>query len=379
MFLLTLQMKIQLIMKRNPNQYFMRILLFAIFVFFISCKQQTNNTAQAEIPKTDTVKVFILKTDSVKKTILLPGELLSLEQVQIRAKVAGYIKRLNVDIGSKVKKGQVLAVIEAPEINTQVQELNAKVQAAKAKFESSKDYFDRINTAYQKKGVIAPNEWQRTKNQMLADSSEYRAAMLSASALHQTDNYLMIVAPFDGEISQRNIEVGSYVGALGDKPLLVIENNASLRLQIEVPEVYSSAILLGNSGDLTTRSLPDKKFKVKLVRKSGSIDQQTRSEKWEFIVPNENGELKAGSYADTKLSFLRNKPTFIAPSSAIVTTLEKRFVTRVSNGSIQWIDVRPGFNMGDQTEFFGDLKAGDSLVLKGNEELKPGTNVVVKL
>jgi membrane fusion protein (multidrug efflux system) len=358
----------------------MRTLLFLIFPgFLISCNPQENNSPKIESPKPDSVKVFILKTDSAKKSISLPGELIPLETVLIRAKLTGYIRKLNVDIGSKVKKGQVLAIADAPEINIQVQELTEKVQSAKSKFESSKDYFNRIDLASKKSGVIAPSEWQRTKNQMMADSSDYRAALLSAASLRQTGNYLTIVAPFDGEISQRNIEVGSYVGVSGDKPLLIIENNASLRLQIEVPELYTSAILLGGAGELTTRSLPDKKFKVKLVRKSGSIDQQTRTEKWEFILPNENGELKAGSYTDVKLSFFRNKPSFLAPSSAIVTTLEKRFVTRVSNGSIQWIEVRPGFNMGDQTEFFGELKAGDTLVLKGNEELKPGTKVLVKL
>ena len=146
-----------------------------------------------------------------------------------------------------------------------------------------------------------------------------------------------------------------------------------------MPEVYTSAILLGGTGELTTRSLPDKKFKVKLVRKSGSIDPETRSEIWEFEVPNSQNELKAGSYADVKLLFYRNTPSFVAPGSAIVTTLEKRFVIKISNGMATWIDVRPGFNLGDQSEFFGDLKTGDTLVLKGNEELKTGTSVKVKL
>ncbi|HET7003597.1 MAG TPA: efflux RND transporter periplasmic adaptor subunit [Puia sp.] len=366
-------------MKSNPKRNFMRVLLLTVLILGFSCSQREDKAVQPDISKTDSIKVFILKSDSVKKSVSFPGELLSLEKVLIRAKLSGYIKKLNVDIGSKVKKGQVLAMIDAPEVNTQVQELNAKVQSAKAKFASSKDYFDRINTAYQKKGVIAPNEWQRTKNQMLADSSEYQAAILSASALHQTGNYLTIVAPFNGEITQRNIEVGSYVGASGEKPLLIIENNSILRLQVEVPEIYTSAILSGGTGELTIRSLPDKKFKVKLVRKAGSIDPETRTETWEFAVPNENGLLKSGGYADVKLSFLRNTASFIAPASAVVTTLEKRFVIRVSNGITQWIDVRPGFNLGDQSEFFGDLKAGDTLVLKGNEELKAGISVKIKL
>jgi membrane fusion protein, multidrug efflux system len=357
----------------------MRILLFLVVsCFLISCHQQENGSTQNEPSRPDSIKAFILKTDLAKKNISFPGELISLENVQIRAKISGYIIKLNVDIGSKVKKGQVLAVIDAPEINSQVKEVAEKVQSAKAKFESSKDYFDRIDIASKKNGVIAPSEWQRTKNQMLADSSEYSAAVHAATSLRQTGNYLTILAPFNGEISQRNIEVGSFVGAAGDKPLLVIENNSTLRLRVEVPEVYTSAVLAGGSGELTTRSLPDKKFNARLARKSGSIDQETRTEIWEFEVPNEKGELKAGSYADVKLIFLRTNPSFIVPSSAIVTSLEKRFVIRISDGAFQWIDVRPGFNLGDQSELFGELKAGDTLVLKGNEELKPGTRTAVK-
>jgi hypothetical protein len=125
--------------------------------------------------------------------------------------------------------------------------------------------------------------------------------------------------------------------------------------------------------------LPDKKFKAKLVRKAGSIDNETRSELWEFEIANTTGELKAGSYADVKLQFLRTRPSFVVPASAIVTTLEKKFVIKVSNDVTQWIDVRTGFNMGEMLEVFGDIKAGDTVVLKASEELKAGSKVIPKL
>ncbi len=285
---------------------------------------------------------------------------------------------MNVDIGSKVKKGQVLAVIDAPEINTHIQELNEKVQAAKAKYESSKDYFDRIDRAAQGDGVIAPSELQRTKSQMLADSAEYRAASLSAASFRQTGNYLTIVAPFTGVIGKRNIVVGSFVGNTGDTPLFELEDNSMLRLQVAVPEAYSSAILAGNAGELTTRSLPDRLFKAILKRKAGMIDNETRTEIWEFEVPNVGAELKAGGYADVKMVFLRSKLSFVVPASAVVTTLEKRFVIKVNNGVASWVDVRPGFNMGEKSEVFGDLKAGDTLVTKSNEELRPGAKLGIK-
>ena len=363
----------------------MRSLLFIVLMgIFSACNERpsplTKNDAMANGQSAiDTVRVFLLRQDSVKKSISLPGELSALDKVQIRAKVQGYIRKLNVDIGSKVKKGQVLALIDAPEINTRVQELNERVQAAKAKFQSSKDYFDRINKASQAEGVVAPSELQRTKNQMLGDSAEYHAALLSAASLRQTGDYLTIVAPFSGTVSKRNIVVGSFVGSTGDTPLFELEDNAVLRLQVAVPEAYSSAILLGNAGELVTRSLPDRKFKAVLKRRSGVIDAGTRTEIWEFEVPNADGELKAGGYADVKMLFLRGKPSFVVPASAMVTTLERRFVIRVAGGVTNWVDVRPGFNMGEKSEVFGELKAGDTLVFKGNEELKAGTRVGVKM
>jgi len=353
-----------------------------IFIFLLgisgACNERPAKVATNEQPPADSVKVFLLQADSVKKTVSLPGELSPLENVQIRAKVQGYIRKLNVDIGSKVRKGQVLAVIDAPEIDTRVREQNEKVQAAKAKFQSSKDYFERINKASQADGVVAPSELQRTKNQMLGDSSEYHAALLSAASLRQTGDYLTIVAPFSGVISKRNIVVGSFVGNTGDMPLFELEDNSLLRLQVAVPEAYSSAILVGSTGELTSRSLPDKKFSAILKRKSGMIDKETRTEVWEFEVPNAGEELKAGGYADVKMMFQRGKPSFVVPASAMITTLEKRFLIRVENGMTRWVDVRPGFNMGEKIEVFGDLKPRDTLVEKGNEELKAGTNIVIK-
>lgn len=358
-------------------KYYMGIMLL---VMVAACNVNPSTTAaKNEEAKADSVKVFLLAADSVHKQITLPGDLLPNENAQIRAKVQGYIKKLNVDIGSKVSKGQVLALIDAPEINTRVQELNEKVKAAQSRYLSSKDYFERIHTASQSDGVIAPSELQRTKNQMMADSSEYNAALFAASSYWQIGNYLAVIAPYNGIITKRNIVVGSFVGNANEKPLFELEDNSKLRLQIAVPEIYTNAVLIENSGELTTRSLPDKKFKAKLVRKAGSIDEATRSEIWEFEVPNVTGELKAGSYADVKLRFLRSQPSPVVPVSAVVTTLERKFVIKISDNTTHWIDVRTGFNMGEKLEIFGDVKAGDTIVLRANEELKAGTKVVPKL
>ena len=354
-------------------------ILIAILLFFavISCNEKQQNTSlQKEEAKADSVKSFIVKRDSVQKIISLPGDLFPDENIQIRAKVPGYIKKLNVDIGSRVRKGQVLALIDAPEINTRVQELNEKVSAAKALYLSSKDYYDRIYTASQTDGVVAGNELEQRKNQMITDSSTFKAALFAASSYKQIGDYLAIVAPVDGIITKRNIDVGSFVGNVNEKPLFELDNNSTLRLKVAIPEIYTGATLLNNTGELTTRSLPDKKFKTQFARKSGSIDNETRSEIWEFEVPNSDHQLLPGSYADVKLHFVRPQKSLVVPTSAVVTTLERKFVIKVSDGTTKWIDVRSGFNTGDNQEIFGDLNEGDTLILKSSEELKEGRKVI---
>lgn len=214
---------------------------------------------------------------------------------------------------------------------------------------------------------------------MMADSSEFNAAVFAASSYRQIGDYLGVVAPYNGTITRRNIDVGSFVGNANEKPLFELENSSVLRLQVAVPEIYVNTLPVSNAGELTTRSLPDKKYSAKPVRRAGSIDNSTRSEIWEFEVPNATGELKAGSYADVKLSFLRSNPSFVIPVSAIVTTLEKKFVIKVGSDTTQWVDVRAGFNMGDKQEVFGELNQGDTIVVKGTEEMKAGTKVIAQV
>lgn len=361
--------------KYAPDMKFSAIIF--LFISVIACNEKQQKTiGQKGDSKADSVNSFILKRDSVQKTIFLPGNLFPDENIEIRAKVQGYIKKLNADIGSRVRKGQVLALIDAPEMNIRVKELNEKVSAAKARYLSTKDYYDRIYIASKTDGVIAGNELDQRRNQMIADSSEYKAAMFAASSYKQIGDYLAIIAPSNGIITKRNIDVGSFVGNANEAPMFELDNNSTLRLRVAIPEIYTGATLLNNSGDLTTRSLPDKTFKTQLARKAGSIDNETRSEIWEFNVPNSDRQLLPGSYSDVKLRFIRAEKSFVVPTSAVVTTLERKFVIKVSNGVTKWVDVTGGFNMGDKQEIFGNLNEGDTLISKSSEELKEGENLI---
>jgi len=359
----------------------MKIISIVLFSWMIimACNDEPQKVIASSNHQPDSVKAFLLKAGMVEKVAILPGELLPFEVVEIHPKIPGYIKEIKVDIGSIVKKGQVLAIIDAPEIESRLAESGSRLQAARARYDGSKDTYDRILIASRSDGVVAANELEKAKNQMLADSAEFIAAGYSSRSSKQIGNYLVIIAPFAGTITERNVHTGAYVGTLNEKPMLVIEDNSKLRLRIPVPENLSNVRLKDNSVHFSTKSNPNQPYEGKLSRKSGSIDAGTRTEIWEFEVANNSHTLKPGAFADVKLNVSRNQPSFSVPFSAVATTLEKKFVTRVKNNLVEWIDVSQGLNQSDKTEVFGKLNEGDTLLLKSNEEIKPGTNVVVTL
>jgi multidrug efflux pump subunit AcrA (membrane-fusion protein) len=148
---------------------------------------------------------------------------------------------------------------------------------------------------------------------------------------------------------------------------------------VAVPEALTGVKLRDNKILFSTKANPDQLFEAKLVRKSGSLDLETRSEIWEFEIKNDKEILKPGSFADVRMEISRQKPGFVIPFSSVVTTLERKFVIRINNQQANWVDVSQGLNLGDKTEIFGPLHEGDTIVSKGTEELKPGSKVIVKL
>ena len=188
----------------------------------------------------------------------------------------------------------------------------------------------------------------------------------------------MIAAPFNGVITKRNVHEGAYVGIPNEKPIVKIEDNSRLRLQVSVPEALTGIKLKDNKIHFSTKANPDQISEGVLVRKSGSLDAGTRTEVWEFEIKNPGAVLKPGSFADVKLDVSRKQPSLLVPFPAITTTLEKKFVIRIRNGMTEWVDVSQGLNVTDKTEIFGKINEGDTLVSKGNEELKSGTKVVTK-
>jgi len=349
---------------------------FLLVAIVLSCSEKKETSGKsADTEQADSVKVFALKKDSVSKVLKLPAELHPWERAEIYAKVEGYVKELKVDIGDKVRKNDVLLILDAPEVTANYAKASAELQAARVRYHTSRDTYKRYVVASKEKGAISDNEMERTRNQMLTDSANYIGAQSGAGAYNQLKNYLVIRSAFDGIVTQRNVDPGTLVGK-GQKPLLIVENLSKLRLRVSVPEAYTAAIPETESVQFTVDAQPAKKYHGKLSRKSNQIDQNTRTELWEFEVPNIDQELKSGMYGSVNFTVLRNGESFIAPYSAVVTNLERTFVIRIKDNKTEWLDVRTGINMKDKVEIFGDLNEGDQLILRANDEIKPKRHVI---
>ncbi|WP_295235081.1 efflux RND transporter periplasmic adaptor subunit [Sediminibacterium sp.] len=363
-------------MKKSSINYFCAILVAS--VLFNACTSD-NKEKQTKPVAQDSTTVFILQKQEVNKKFSFPSELTPLERAEIFAKVSGYIKKVKVDIGDKVQQGQVLAIIEAPEMLSNYAQASADVQFANSKYIASLDAFTRIENAAKVNGTVATGELEKSRNQMLADKAAHEATKAKLNAYAQLKDYLTIRSPFSGTIVQRNADIGTLVGTANNKPILVIENTATLRLKVPVQEAYTTALPDSSFISFTVDAQPDKKYFAKLSRKTGAINKDNRTETWEFIYNNSKQELKSGMYANATMKLGRSGTSFVVAPSAIATTLEKRFVIRLKDGKAEWIDVRNGMNTGDKIEIFGNLNEGDTLLMKATDEIKEGTKLIGKI
>ena len=348
----------------------------AFILFISSCSTETKKEVQkAE----DSKSAFVLKKQGVSLTLNLPAELLPYEKAEIHAKVDGYVQTVLADIGDKVKKGQVLARLDAPEVIAQSAQASAKFYEFQARFMASQDKYRRIQTASKQQGVISESEVINAKNQMLADSAALNSAKSTEQAFKQLQEYLTIRAPFSGVVTSRTVNSGDLVGKASKSAMFIVETPEKLRLRIYVPESNVGNSPVNDTLQFTVDAMANKTFPAKLSRKSGSINRETRTELWEYEYDNKNGELKPGMYTTVKLNLNRPADTFVVPFSAMVTSLEKRFVIRINNGEADWVDVREGISTKDGKEIFGNLQEGDTILARGSEEIKPRTKLNIKV
>lgn len=324
-------------------------------------------------------------------TTKLPGELRPFLGVDIYARVSGFVESVYVDRGSRVKKGDLLAVLTAPEMDAQIAEAQARVVAidsqraeAGAKLAAAQSTFERLREAAKTPGVVAGNDLVLAEKAVEAEQSRVasieknvEAAKASVAALEQMMQYLRVTAEFDGVITERLIHPGSLVGpeSKNAAPLFRHEQINRLRLVVAVPEALAGGIRTGARVKFSVPAYPGEVFTGTVARPAFSVDPDTRTMPVELDVANPGGRLAPGMYAEVSWPMGRGRDSLFVPSSAVKATTERIFVIRVVDGVAEWVDVRRGSQEGDLVEVFGNLKAGDKILKRATDEIRPGTRI----
>ena len=357
-----------------------------------------NGPAQAEKPAQTgppTVDVVRIVEQPVNVTLSMPGELDPYQTVAIYPRVTGFVKAIRVDRGSRVKAGELMAVLEAPELVAQRSEARSKLQSAEAqlagarsKAEADASTYEKLKAASATPGVVAGNDLVLAQKAAEADQSQIAAAQQNAEAARQAfqsitemEAYLKITAPFEGVVTERNVHPGALVGpgsGTASTPMLRVVDNTRLRLVVPIPEGYIAGIREGTAVSFTVPAYPDQVFSGSIARMAHSVDVKTRTMAIELDVLNKDGRLVSGTFCQVRWPVRRPGPSLFVPSGSVASTTGRTFIVRVRNGRIEWIDVKTGLPSGPLVEIFGDVRPGDEVVARGTDELRPGTEVRVR-
>lgn len=348
--------------------------ILSLIIIPASCsKEKTDSKQEVKPMMMASMETVAIKKSNPKVELKLPGELVPDQETALFAKVQSYVKKINVDIGSHVSAGQVLMVLEAPEIQSQAANAKAKWQAQEAIYASTKSSYNRMYKANETKGAIAKDALDQVTARKLSDEAQVNAARSAYRELQDINRYLVIRAPFSGVITERNVDLGAYVGPMGGTPLMVIQNTSKLRLSLSVSEANVPYLNVGDTISFRVHALPEKNFKARISRKSGSLDLKLRSEKIEADFINHSRELKPFMIAESMIPLQNKEATFFIPRSTLVESNMGIYIIKKENGKAQFIPVKKGRILNDTIEVFGELSEGDQIIKKGNEEIVEGS------
>jgi RND family efflux transporter MFP subunit len=343
------------------------------------------------------LEVVAVKSEKLNTTERLPAELVPYERVDVFAKETGFVKSIAVDRGSKVKQGEFIAELEAPELIARQAQADAAYQGAEsqlaagqAKLAADQATYQHMSAAAKVPGVVAANDLeialriaQSDEANVAALEKTVQAAQENLRAVTQLQSYLRITAPFDGQVTTRYVHPGALVGPGGgpgvSTPIVQIQTLTRHRLVVPVPETDVAGIPEGTEVSFTVPSYPGKIFKAPIARISRSVDNKTRTMPVELDVRDPQAELDPGTFCEVSWPVRRDYSTLFVPASALANDLERAFVVRVENDRAEWVDVKTGAKSGNLIEVFGNLKRGDQVAVRGTDQIRSGATVTPRL
>ena len=353
------------------------------FVFVRRSAAQSNLvklTQQMAIP---TVLAVHPETEPSEVHLTLPGTVQAYTHAAIYSRVDGYVKNWLVDIGTHVKKGQLLAEIETPETDQQLRQTLATVVLARSNVGlaqvTAKRYDDLAST-----DAVSKQEVDTANSDLEARQATLAADQATADRLEQIEGFKEIYAPFDGVITQRLVDIGYLINSgAGTKAqeLFDMERTDTLRVYVQIPEAYSHLAVPGGKAEIQLASSPNQRVEGTLVRTAQAIDPTSQTILTEVDVPNADGKLYPGGYAQVYLDFKTGDPTLDVPGNSLIFRAQGPQLGLVDpkTNLIHLQDIKIGRDLGNRIEVIDGLKATDEVIVNPSDSLSEGAKVQTQL
>jgi RND family efflux transporter MFP subunit len=356
---------------------------------------------QQALPRVEVIRVA---RSTGQSGLQLPGNIQPITEAPILARASGYVERRLADIGDRVRAGRTLAEIDAPELADQVNQAKATVVQVQAALEQAIANVQQGRTDMELaritadrsgrlvgKGAVSRQEDDQYQAQYQSKLAALRslekaidvqranvaAAQSNLARLEKMQSFRIVEAPFDGVITQRNVDVGALVNA-GSTLLFRIAQTATLRTYVNVPQAYADSIRPGESAVLTVANLPGRQFTGRVARTASSLDPASRTLLVEIHVPNADNALLPGMYARVELSSVRADPPLMVPSESMIVHADGAQVAVVlPNRTIHLQKIEVGRDYGDRLEVLKGLREGDTIVADPGDVAREGLQVQV--
>jgi RND family efflux transporter MFP subunit len=326
------------------------------------------------------VSVISPQHSAPSQEIVLPGNVQPFISSPIYSRTNGYVKKWYADIGAHVKKGQLLAVIETPEVDQQLLQSRSNMATAQANLklaEITKNRYQGLLATH----AVAQQDADNALGTYDANKAIVEADQANVRQLETLQSFEKIYAPFDGIITARNTDIGDLINAgnsgAARADLFHISQPGKLRVYVNVPEQYSKAATPGLTAELTLAEFPGRRFQGTLVRTSNSINFTSRTLTAEIDVDNPTGELLTGSYAEVHLKVPGQTSSYLVPVSTLIFRSQGLQLAVVKGGDVVLTPVTAGRDFGDQIEIVSGLKGDESLIMNPPDSIVSGQKVQV--
>ena len=324
-----------------------------------------------------TVSVTRPERGKADQSITLPGTIQPFTDAAIYARTNGYLRKRYADLGSRVKRGQLLAEIDTPEINQQLQQSRADLVTAEANAKLAKTTAERYQDLIKSESV-SRQDLDNAVGGFEARTAEVLSAKANVSRLQQLQGFSRIYAPFDGVITARNTDIGALIDSgNGAKELFHVAATDRMRVFVSVPQVYSQSARTGLDATVTLREFPGRTFTGKIARTAEAIDVTSRTLLTEVDVDNPKGELLPGAYAEVRIQLPPGASSFRLPVNTLVFRAEGMQVATVQGGHVVMQAVTLGRDFGTTVEVVSGLTGNEQVVINPPDALLAGQAVRV--